>query len=478
MTPPAARSVLDFDGFGFAYPDRPRSLCGIDLSVESGEFVLVAGRSGSGKSTLLRAACGLVPHHFGGTAEGFAEISGLDLRDHRAAELAEHCGCVLQDPESQIVMGSVRHEIAFPLENLGRSQAAIDAAVDEVSRSLGIAHLLDRRTAELSGGELQRVALAAALAPRPPLLVLDEPTAQLDPIAAEEFHDAVERVRLEHGTAVLIAEHRLDRVLDRAGRVLALDRGEIVFDGNAEHFLEWAVRDPRGAPLLPPSVSPYPRPARSGGGRAAVAPVAPALAVDGVEFTHRGASHPALRAVDLSLAPGERVALMGSNGSGKSTLLRVARGLIEPSAGRVVASGEVGLLLQNPNDYLIHDRVADEAPEPALRRFELDGFGDRDPRDLSGGERQRLALAIVTQTRPAALLLDEPTRGMDRERRLDLLDQLNAIADAGTAVLLATHDRALAEAFADRVLRIEDGALLDVAARPSVQATQIAEVFA
>ncbi|MDO9175421.1 MAG: ABC transporter ATP-binding protein, partial [Actinomycetota bacterium] len=162
---------------------------------------------------------------------------------------------------------------------------------------------------------------------------------------------------------------------------------------------------------------------------------------------------------------------MGANGSGKSTLLRLARGLVEPSTGSVTAAGEVGLLLQNPNDYLIHERVADEAPTEALARFGLSAHADRDPRDLSGGERQRLALAIVMQQHPVALLLDEPTRGMDRERKLDLLDQLDAVAAAGTTVVLATHDASLAAAFADRTLRLAGGRLVSdlpaVAARPA-----------
>lgn len=438
--------------FSYSYPGAVAALRDVNLRIDPGEFVVVAGRSGSGKSTLLRAAAGLVPHHFGGSVRGDAYVCGEDLRTHRTADLAAHCGCVLQDPESQIVMGSVRHEIAFPLENLGHTQRSIDFAVEATAEALEISDLLDRRTAELSGGELQRVVLAAALAPGPPLLVLDEPTAQLDPVSATDFYDALRSACRQRGTTVLIAEHRLDAALESAGRALALDGGEIAFDGSPAAFLDWAASDLRGAALLPPERYPYPR-----GARAQLAPADTVLSLDAVEYSHPGAARPALAGADIALKAGERVALMGPNGSGKSTLLRVARGLIEPSSGSRRAAGEIGLLLQNPNDYLIHDRVADEAPAEALDRFGLSGKADRDPRDLSGGERQRLALAIVMQQQPAALLLDEPTRGMDRERKLDLLTQLEAVSAAGTAVLLATHDRALVSAFADRVLRMEAG---------------------
>ena len=450
-------AVLELDRFSFAYPGAGQALREISLRVEPGEFVLVAGRSGSGKSTLLRAASGLVPHHFGGAADGEASVCGLDLRTNRAAELAAVCGSVMQDPEAQVVMGSVRHEIAFPLENLGWTQSAIDHAVAEVAHELEIDHLLSRRTAELSGGELQRVVLAAALAPGPRLLALDEPTAQLDPRAADDFFDSVDRLNADRGTTVLLAEHRIERALERADRVLAIDAGKIAFDGRPKAFLDWAQLDPRGEPLLPAGLRPYPL----GEPRARAAGLPPVLSLESVGFTHPGAARPAIDGVSLALRAGERVALMGANGSGKSTLLRIARGLARPSSGAVNAAGEIGLLLQNPNDYLIHERVGDEAPLAALERFGLGDHAERDPRDLSGGERQRLALAIVMQQRPVALLLDEPTRGMDRERKLDLLAQLDAVAAAGTAVVLATHDRALASAFADRTIRLTDGRLED-----------------
>lgn len=498
--------ALRLDRFSYAYPGvSERALRDVTVEIGAGEFVVVVGRSGSGKSTLLRVAGGLVPHHFGGVAGGEVSVCGRDLREHRPAELADVCGTVMQDPEIQVVMGNVRHEIAFPLENLGLGAAHIDDAVDRVARLLGIERLLGRRTDELSGGELQRVVLAAALAPEPPLLALDEPTSQLDPESAGEFLRAVARARRKRGLTVLLADHRLEQSLEVADRVLVLNDGALEFDGDPAQYLAWASRRAHDrwmmtpaarlislAGLGPPAASerkagklitavfdrtgpaapstaaaqhpsadaarsaPAPRPASQAPRPASQAP-RPALQLESVSFTYPGAASPALRDVTLSLDAGERLALLGRNGSGKSTLLRLARGLLSPQHGVVRASRKTGLLLQNPNDYLIHERVADEAPLESLERFGLADLVERDPRQLSGGQRQRLALAIVMQERPGALLLDEPTRGMDRDLKLELAELLEGFAALGTAVVLATHDVEFAAGFASRVVVLDDG---------------------
>lgn len=483
-------SALRMERFGFTYPGRAdAALAGVNLNVTRGEFVLVCGRSGSGKSTLLRAVSGLVPHHFGGAVTGEAGICGRDLRDSRPAALAEVCGSVFQDPEAQVVMGGVMREIAFPLENLGRTVAEVRREVPAVAARLGIENLLDRRTAELSGGELQRVVLAAALAVRPPLLVLDEPSSQLDPEGANELLATLGELNIVHGTTVLLAEHRIERAIEIAGRVIVMDGGRIVQDAAPGEFLRWAAASSSRDWLLTPrarlcslaGLEPLPvgfdqaretveqatgdtttfgdglpvLPAKPpGGARRAV------LRFDDVSFSHEPGAGKAISSISLSVAAGERVALMGANGSGKSTLLRLARRLITPDEGAVHTDGEVGLLLQNPNDYLIHDRVADEAPRASLERFGLAAMVERDPRDLSGGERQRLALAIVMQNRPPVLMLDEPTRGMDRERKTELVLLLTALAEDGTAVIVATHDAEFAAGFAGRAVLIESGRLM------------------
>src|SRR4051794_9538883 len=242
-----AEPVLHARGFGYTYPAAARpALAGIDLELEAGSFTVVAGESGTGKSTLLRAACGLVPHFHGGEATGDLQVGGLDVRDHGPGDLAAVCGTVLQDPESQVVMSGVRAELALPLEHRGAAPATVARAVEEAALVLGIAPLLDRQAATPSGGELQRGALAAAPVPRPALLVLDEPTSQLDPVAGEELVWLLRRLNEEWGTAVLLAEHRLERCLPAADRVLAIDSGRVVCDAAPADFLEWAAREQPG----------------------------------------------------------------------------------------------------------------------------------------------------------------------------------------------------------------------------------------
>lgn len=473
--------ALRFSEFGYRYGEDAReALAGVSLEVERGSFVLVCGDSGSGKSTFLRAISGLVPHHFGGVAAGEAEICGRDLRESGAGELAAVCGTLLQDPESQSVMDTVRAEIAFPLENLGFSQQRVALAVEETAATLGIESLLDRRTNELSGGELQRVALAAALAPRPQVLVLDEPTSQLDPVAADELLSTLQRLCRDHATTIVLADHRIERALEAADRVIVFDAGRVAIDAPPAGFLEQAAADPRHEHLLPPlaelfrraGIAPLPVNAREARGLLGQVPEATprvelpppagpvALRLSRVGHSYRGAATAALEGVDLELRLGERAVLMGANGSGKSTLLRIAHGVTAPGSGSVSREGAVALLLQNPNDYLIHERVADEAPADSLERFGLARFTERDPRDLSGGERQRLALAIVMQEDPAVLLLDEPTRGMDAARKIALASLLGEIAGRGVAVLVATHDVEFAARFAQRALVLGGGRVL------------------
>ena len=499
--------VLAIEHLTYAYPDAPTpALDDVTLHVEEGELLVLAGRSGSGKSTLLRLASGLVPHVHGGTVSGSAIVAGLDVRTHGPGELAAVTGSLFQDPETQVVMGTVRNELAFPLENRGESPAAIARGVEEAALALGIAHLLERPTHALSGGELQRVALAAALVGRPQLVLLDEPTSQLDPVAGDELIGLLRRLNEEWGTTILLAEHRLERCLTAADRVIAMADGRIACDADPSGFLAWAhdaapaLETPGARLLASVGLGPAPvgvkqaravlrshgalpsaegpallraGPVASGrahtglaaGARASSAPPArsasPALRLRGVWVEPKG--QPAiLRGVDLAISPGERVALMGRNGAGKSTLLRHVAGLASPTRGKVSAAGRVALLLQNPNDYLVHERVSEEASADALAAVGLTGFADRHPRDLSGGERQRLALALVLGGEdvepPALLCLDEPTRGMDRAHKADLAVLLGRLSATGTALLVATHDPEFAALVADRVVLLADGA--------------------
>jgi energy-coupling factor transport system ATP-binding protein len=467
--------IVELDHVSYWYPAVPTpALDDVSLSLWPGEFVVLAGASGSGKSSLMGAISGLVPHFHGGRMCGQVLVAGVDTRDAGPASLSQSVGTLFQDPETQVVMGTVRAELAFPLENRGFPAPAVARAVEEAALSLGVSGLLGRTTTSLSGGELQRVALGAALAGRPSVLVLDEPTSQLDPVAGDELIGSLRRLNEDFSVTVVLAEHRLERCLPFADRVLAMEDGRLAFDGPPAGFLEWAPPEMQtpGARLLrrlglPPVA----------GVKAARAALREAGVPnsDAISRAYREKSHPSatvlafdrvwhelrdgpaiLRSLSLSVGDRERVALMGRNGAGKSTLLRHAAGLMKPTRGRIETTGRVALLLQNPTDYLIHDTVAQEASERALGLVGLTVLRDRHPGDLSGGEKQRLALAIVLDgdDTPAVVCLDEPTRGMDRKLKHELAELLKGLP---SATIVATHDPEFVAAFADRVVLLADG---------------------
>ena len=488
-------SVLSLRDVTYTYPGTSApAIEHVTLEIDPGELVVLAGGSGSGKSTLLRAANGLVPHFHGGVFAGRATVAGMETRDHGPGTLAAAVGTLFQDPETQVVMGTVRAELALPLENQGERPAAVARAVEETALALGIAHLLDRSTADLSGGELQRVALGAALAGRPKLILLDEPTSQLDPVAGDELIALLRRLNEDFDAAIVIAEHRLERCLGFADRAIAMRGGRVVCDAGPAEFLAWAcdaapeLATPgakllSGLGLAPVAGVKAARAAlRSRGLLPDVDPIAAGASARRARKPRRRAEDPALeldrvwheidrgpailRSVSLSVGPGERVALMGRNGAGKSTLLRHAAGLMRPTRGKVRSSGRVALLLQNPTNYLVHERVSQEASAGALGTVGLadPAIADRHPRDLSGGEKQRLALAIVLDReggdpgqQTAIVCLDEPTRGMDRRRK----DELAALVrELDAAVLIATHDPEFVAAFAERVVLLGEGTVI------------------
>lgn len=422
-------------GLSFAYPAAAPALEDVSLELEPGEVVALLGPSGSGKSTLLRALAGLVPHFHGGRFSGRVVVAGIDTRVTRPAELAGTVATVFQDPEDQVVMTIVANEVAFGLENLGVAPAEIWPRVEHALASVDALHLWGRKTVELSGGELQRVCLASALALEPQLLLLDEPTSQLDPGAAALFLDAVRDL----DATVVLSEHRVARAFELATRVVFVDGGRIVFDAPRPEAEEWlAAERPRWTePCVPVTQSP----------RGELA-----LSLSGVSFAFREAL-PVLEGVDLHVRRGEVVALEGPNGSGKTTLARIAAGLLEPQQGTVDVAGRVGYLAQDPGRYLVAETALAEVAlavnrdehraHAALERVGLGWAAARHPRDLSSGERERLALAAVAVAEPDVLILDEPTRGVDPERKAELGAWLEEYAASGKAVVLATHDRDL-----------------------------------
>jgi len=406
----------------------------VTLELGHGEHVALLGPSGSGKSTLLRALAALVPHFHGGTFAGSVVVDGIDTRTARPSELAGTVASVFQDPEDQVVMSKVVNEVAFGLENTGAEPSGIWARVEEALALVGVEHLAERLTGELSGGELQRVSLASALALRPKLLLLDEPTSQLDPDGAEAFFDLVEHLPC----AVLVSEQRPARPLAHVARVLFMDGGRVVLDAPRSEAVAWlAEHRPLYLPHEPGVV----------------------CRLAGVRFAY--GENVVLEDASLEVRRGEVVALTGPNGAGKTTLARIAAGLLQAESGEV-AHARSAYLAQDPGRHLVTERVLDEVAlgadrlraVAALANVGLAGYEERHPRDLSAGERERLALAAVLATEPELLVLDEPTRGVDPERKQQLARLLRAEApQRGTIVV--THDLPWAAEVADRVVELD-----------------------
>ncbi len=467
----------------------------VSWQVEAGTVTLVVGPSGAGKTTLLRCLNGLVPHFHGGRIAGRVAVLGRDTRAAAPRDLASAVGLVFQDPEAQVIADRVEDEIVFGMENLGVDRRTMRVRLEETLDLLGIHHLRDRETATLSGGERQRVAIAAAVATRPELLVLDEPTSQLDPLAAHDVLAAVRRLNDDLGMTVVIAEHRLDRVLPFSERIAALEGGQFS-EGPTQTMLDTLADVPplvelaralgwRPAPLtvqqarrhldLAAPVAAVPRPSR--------APGAELLRLEGVGHRYDGA--PALRDVSLAGHAGEVVALIGRNGSGKTTLLKQINGLLRPNSGRVLLDGndiarrpvhqlarEVGYVPQNPTAILHQETLAgelrftlraqgrDAGDSLLLTTLGIAAHRDRHPLDLSGGERQRAALAAIAVAAPRVLLLDEPTRGLPGHDKATLARFVRDYADAGRLVLVATHDVEFVAHAADRVVMLAGGEVI------------------
>ena len=492
----------------------------VNLHLAEGELVLVVGRTGSGKSTLLQAINGLVPHFTGGTLNGRVSVDGRDTRTHAPRDLADVVGVVLQDPASGFVTDTVEDELAYGMECLGLANEVMRRRVEETLDLLSLAELRNRPLQTLSAGQQQRVAIGAVLTSHPKVLVLDEPTSALDPGAAEEVLATLQRLVHDLGITVVMAEHRLERVVQYADRI-------VVVPGDARPLVVGTPADVmRRAPIAPPVVElgrvagwhPLPLSIRDARRAAAplrdllvghqppMRPVAPrsddAPLIDAKGLTVQYGAWPAVRQLSVTVMPHEVVALMGRNGAGKSTLLNAIVGLRSASAGTISTVGQdprtltgvalvraVGLVPQEPGDLLEATSVADEC-RAADRDAQVDRGTTRallallapeiddstHPRDLSEGQRLLLALAIVLAARPPLLLLDEPTRGLDYPTKARLVRILRDLAQAGHAIVLATHDVELAAEVATRVLVLADGEL--VADGPTAEVVVASPMFA
>jgi len=455
----------------------------VSFTVDPGECLLVVGPSGSGKSTLALALAGLVPREFAGEWRGTLRVDGLDPIAASGAEVAARVGLVFQDPESQVVMERVEDDVAFGLESRAWPRDAMRDRIPGALAEMGLAGMERRRTTRLSGGQQQRLALAGALAPRPGILVLDEPTANLDPPAARAFAARLAALRAARAVTMILVEHRVDIAWSLADRVLALGSDGRPIDVGTPGEVLARSRDrllAAGA-WLPDEPSARPATRRAG---PATGPVV--VAASGLGFAYDRAD--VVRDVDLALTAGERVALVGTNGSGKSTLGRLLVGLLRARRGTVRLGGSdpsrmapaalarhAAYLFQDPEQQFVTLRVRDEvslgldadarrAAEALMDRIDLPlgAFGDRSPYTLSGGEQRRLSLATALVRHPDLLVLDEPTFGQDRRGHEALLGILEERVDAGAAVLAATHDERFVDAFAGRIVRLEAGRIVAV----------------
>lgn len=521
--------MIRFEHVTFAYPDADRpALQDVSFTVGEGEWWLFVGETGSGKSTLLRAVNGLVPHFSGGTLTGTVDIDGRSTEQLPPRELADLVGFVGQNPDAGFVADVVEDELAYTMENLGIAPDVMRRRVEDVLDLLHLVPLRSRAISSLSSGQRQRVAIGAVLTASPSILVLDEPTSALDPGAAEEVLAAIQRLVHDIGLTVLMAEHRLERVVQYADRIVTVDHG-VVSDGTPADVMQTS-------PVAPPVVSlgrllgwsPIPLSVRDARRRspelrARLADVAsavdasspivgdcPSTLASVKNLVANYGSRTALARVSLDVVQGEVIAVMGRNGAGKSTLFRHLAGLATPTSGTVLVAGDaphrlaprdlvrrVGLVPADPGILLYAESIAEEcagadhdaglAPGTTAQAIErlLPGLDmDRHPRDLSEGQRLAIALGVVIGPAPPLILLDEPTRGLDYSAKQRLSDQIQSLAAAGHAVMLASHDVELVADTAHRVIVLADGEIVadgpvrEVVCHSPIFAPQVAKIMA
>nr|WP_243123968.1 ABC transporter ATP-binding protein [Pelotomaculum schinkii] len=532
--------LFKVENLTYFYPETDRAaLRNINLEIEEGEFILVAGGSGSGKSSLARVLAGLAPDFYGGRIGGKVFFKGKDIRTMNRKKLAREVGMVFQDPEKQIVQTHVEAEIAFGLENLGLSNEEMLRRVAEVICFMNLEQIREAFAANLSGGQKQKLALASVLAMQPHALILDEPTSQLDPVSAEDILNLAKRLNEEMGFTVIMVEQRLERCFHLADRVLFMENGEISCDGSAQEVARKTIKG--GMPFVPPvsrffaglNVSSVPITVKEGrkllrsylkenqtaGGNQSGACHKSVRAGDLMErqsavsmknlwFAYPGGRQ-VLKGVSLDIKEGEFVAVLGENGAGKSTMLKQITGMLKPDRGRVEVLGKdiskngfkeirrfTAYLSQNPNDYLFQDTVEEEllftlknfglkdlsVVNEILEKFHLSKYRKTNPRDLSSGERQRVALASVMVTGPRLIILDEPTRGVDFRLKAELGGFLQKETEKGSTVIVITHDVEFAAEFAARAVMmfsgriVRDGEKHDVLAKSVFFAPQLSKM--
>lgn len=496
--------MIDVEGLWYTYPNVPEpALKDINLQINSGEFILLTGPSGCGKTTFCRCLNGLIPHFYNGEIKGDITVDGLHTRDHPTYELAKHVGLIFQNPDNQIFSLTVEKDIAFGLENLGLPKGRMVEEIDWAMDRVGIASLRERGTHELSGGQKQRLTIASVLAMHPGIIVMDEPTAYLDPMGAERIFNILHTLNEEQGITIILIEHRMDLAVKYCNRIIVFDKGQVVSDGSprdiftADETRLIGVGIPRMVELgrrlrqngvkidipldsteafnnLAPYFKEF-RPAKTRNDLPDLNGVvgeyshSPIIQLRDLAYTYYTGVN-ALRGVTLDINRGEYVAVMGENGAGKTTMVKHFNGLLRPKEGKVIVDGEdiakksvatmarkVGLVFQNSDDQLFAEDVEEEISF-ALRNFgyseevtrervnwalnllDIERYKKSSPFILSGGERKRVALASVLAWNPDVLILDEPTVGQDYGQKERLKHFLLQLRTQGKTVVIVTHD--------------------------------------
>lgn len=464
--------MISIQGLSFAFSGRDRpALRGIDLEIAPGEFVVVAGPSGCGKSTLALAIGGYLFRQYDGRVEGTVRVDGIDVRQAPIYDVAEVVGLVQQNPEAQFCTLTVRDEVAFGLENRRLPRAKIGRRVDWALEIVGAVPLKDRLLATLSGGEKQKVAVAAVMAAKPQVLIFDEPTSNLDPTATAEIFGVISHIRSKAAITVIVIEHKLDYLRPFCPRLITMRQGEIVHDRPMVEY------DRPALPILAP-----PAPASPPAG------VAPVVRAQDLQLGYDG--RPVLHDLSLEIYPGEFVAVMGDNGSGKTTFIQSLLGLVEPEAGRIEVLGQpvartpvsalarqVGFVFQNPDHQLFAESVWREATfaadnldlldaatrvrvEALLERCGLGGREEEHPYRLSYGEKRRLNLISILGHSPRLILLDEVLIGQDPENAAFLMGLLREQVEAGGTVVMVTHDPETTRRYTSRLLFFQGGRMV------------------
>ena len=494
--------VFRLEHFSFTYPQqRRRALDDVSLTVRPGQFWVLCGPSGCGKSTLLRQCKSVLTPH--GAAEGGIFFEGVPLQDVPNRRQSSEIGFVLQSPEHQVVTDKVWHELAFGMESLGFDTPSIRRRVAEMASFFGIQDWFYKDVDQLSGGQKQLLSLASVMVLQPKVLILDEPTSQLDPIAASEFLQTLGRINRELGTTVILTEHRLEEALPLATDAAVLDGGRLLCTGTPSEvgrqlrdrghgmFLAmpaamrvWAsVRSDAPCPVTvregrdflrlwsnDHTLRPLPEEARPARGE-------PVLEGRGLFFRYEPGLPDVVKGLDITVRRGEFMALLGGNGAGKTTSLHLLSGALTPQRGEVKRTGRIGALPQNPQALFVKKTVREDLCEvfdgqridPALRErrvaqavslCRLTELLDRHPYDLSGGEQQRAALCKVLLLDPEILLLDEPTKGLDAEFKQELASILRALTAGGVTILMVSHDVEFCARYAHRCALFFDGSIV------------------